>query len=293
MLLKSYVPVEATTSHLATDAVCRKSLRSVVEDLNYPRHYEHNYADNLRARDWLVAKLKSYNLDVSLQGEFDNVIAERKKHPSDKVILLGAHYDTVPTTPGADDNNSAIAVCLEAARVLSECSDASFRVVIFNREEDGLLGSYNYVEELGKHDITEVHIFEMVGYFTSDEGSQKAPKGLPISFPDRGDFIGVLSNSKSNGISKKIGRASKMVGSNTRMLSLKTYLGVEKVFSDLLRSDHTPFWEAGIPAVMWTDTSEFRNPNYHAATDTPDTLDYHAMADVTKVIVQHVLNHYK
>ena len=290
MLVKNYKPKEASVSHLATDDVCKHRLRAIVEELAYPRHYGYNYPENVKARDWLVAELKSYGLEVSLQGEFDNVVAERKKDAADKVILLGAHYDTVPTTPGADDNNSAIAVCLEAARVLSEYSDASFRVVIFNREEDGLLGSYEYVDEINKNDIAEVHIFEMVGYFTSEEGSQKGPVGLPISLPDKGDFIGVLSNSKSNGIAKKIGSAFKMVGSNTPMLSLKTYFGIEKVFTDLLRSDHTPFWEAGIPAVMWTDTSEFRNPNYHAPTDTPDTLNYNSMADVTKVMVQHVLN---
>ena len=290
MLVKNYKPKEASVSHLATDDVCKHRLREVVEELAYPRHYGYNYPENVKARDWLVSELESYGLDVSLQGEFDNVVAERKNNASDKVILLGAHYDTVPTTPGADDNNSAIAVCLEAARVLSKYSDASFRVVIFNREEDGLLGSYEYVDEINKNDIAEVHIFEMVGYFTSKEGSQKSPAGLPISLPDKGNFIGVLSNSKSNGVAKKIGTAFKMIGSNTPMLSLKTYFGIEKVFTDLLRSDHTPFWEAGIPAVMWTDTSEFRNPNYHAPTDTPDTLNYSSMADVTKVMVQHVLN---
>ena len=290
MLVKNYKPKEASVSHLATDDVCKHRLREIVEELAYPRHYGYNYPENVKARDWLVSELESYGLDVSLQGEFDNVVAERKKNASDKVILLGAHYDTVPTTPGADDNNSAIAVCLEAARVLSKYSDASFRVVIFNREEDGLLGSYEYVDEINKNDIAEVHIFEMVGYFTSKEGSQKSPAGLPISLPDKGNFIGLLSNSKSNGVAKKIGTAFKMIGSNTPMLSLKTYFGIEKVFTDLLRSDHTPFWEAGIPAVMWTDTSEFRNPNYHAPTDTPDTLDYSSMADVTKVMVQHVLN---
>ena len=290
MLVKNYKPKEASVSHLATDDVCKHRLREVVEELAYPRHYGYNYPENVKARDWLVSELESYGLDVSLQGEFDNVVAERKNNASDKVILLGAHYDTVPTTPGADDNNSAIAVCLEAARVLSKYSDASFRVVIFNREEDGLLGSYEYVDEINKNDIAEVHIFEMVGYFTSKEGSQKSPAGLPISLPDKGNFIGVLSNSKSNAVAKKIGTAFKMIGSNTPMLSLKTYFGIEKVFTDLLRSDHTPFWEAGIPAVMWTDTSEFRNPNYHAPTDTPDTLNYSSMADVTKVMVQHVLN---
>ena len=67
------------------------------------------------------------------------------------------------------------------------------------------------------------------------------------------------------------------------VIALKIYLGIERFFGHLLRSDHAPFWEAGIPAVMWTDTSEFRNPHYHRATDTPDTLDYDVLAQVTQL----------
>jgi len=277
----------------ATDAVSEEELRGIVECLSYPRHYEYNSAANRMARDWLVTRLNSLALETSLQGEFDNVVAESPARDGKPTILLSAHYDTVPTTPGADDNNSAIAVCLETARVLTSYSDASFRVAIFNREEDGLLGSYDYVSWLTKEnrmDLAEVHNFEMVGYYSSEMGSQKKPKGVPLSLPDRGDFIGILSNSKSNRIAKQLQGAAEEVGSTTPLVSFRTYLGVEKAFIDFLRSDHAPFWKVGIPAVMWTDTSEFRNPNYHASTDTPDTLDYRAMADVTRIIVRHVLN---
>ena len=68
------------------------------------------------------------------------------------------------------------------------------------------------------------------------------------------------------------------------------YLGMEKYFSHLHRSDHAPFWEAGIPAIMWTDTSEFRNPHYHRETDTPDTLDYDFLAKVTRVVLAQAVS---
>ena len=83
--------------------------------------------------------------------------------------------------------------------------------------------------------------------------------------------------------------SAKATGTRTPLISLKILCGLEKHFKDLLRSDHTPFWNAGLPALMWTDTSNFRNPHYHQPSDTPDTLDYAAMADVTRIVVGHVI----
>ena len=204
-------------------AVSAENLRAIVERLSFPRHYEHNRAANEQARDWLASMLDSLGLDVSFQGQYDNVIANQYCDDSDSpLILLGAHYDTVPTTPGADDNNSAIAVCLESARVLSEYTDVRFRVVIFNREEDGLLGSIDYVSSLTeqeKRQIAESHIFEMVGYFTSEPGSQGKPEGLPIKLPDKGDFLGLLSNSNSNKIAKQVRQAAEQVGGKTPLVT--------------------------------------------------------------------------
>ena len=276
----------------AVAGVSEERLRRVVESLSYPRHYEYNRRANVKARDWLLTELQNLGLRVSVQGEYDNVVGEWGDHevPS---VLLGAHYDTVPTTPGADDNTSAIAVCLEAAKVLVGCSDVNFRVVIFNCEEDGLLGSLDYVENMTVEErvkIKEAHIFEMVGYFTSEPDSQGKPEGMPVSLPNQGNFLGLVSNSKSNRISKKLRNIAKSLGLKTPVVSLETLFGIEKVFTDLLRSDHTPFWQAGIPAIMWTDTSEFRNPHYHAPTDKPETLNYSSMADVTRLAVQRVLD---
>ncbi|MDA8019573.1 MAG: M20/M25/M40 family metallo-hydrolase [Thermoanaerobaculia bacterium] len=282
----------AQVEHPALDAISRRRLRATVEELAYPRHYVANREANERARDWLVAELGDFGYRVSLQGEFDNVVADPAGGSAESIVLLGAHYDTVPTTPGADDNNSAIAVCLEAARVLGQHGGPPVRVVIFNREEDGLLGSSEYVDSLSadqRSRISETHIFEMVGYYRREKGSQRKPGNLPIPLPDVGDFVGILSNSDSNRVASGVLRSAKRVGSSVPLLSLKVFLGIETHFGDLLRSDHSPFWAAGMPALMWTDTSEFRNPNYHRETDTPETLDYDALADVARLIVGHVL----
>lgn len=294
MIIKKIQGSETSTNleHPALSAISPSSLRGIVETLNYPRHYEINREANERARDWIFEDLRCLGYHVKLQGKYDNVIAQRTGSPGEPCILIGAHYDTVATTPGADDNNSAIAVCLEAAKALSLHSDTPLIVAIFNREEDGLLGSFDFVESLGSSIqdlIVEAHIFEMVGYYTDAPGSQSKPAGLPVPIPDVGNFLGILSNSLSNRIATRILKTAKHIGISTPLISLKAFLGIEKVFGDLLRSDHTPFWKAKIPALMWTDTSEFRNPNYHAATDTPDTLNYDALTDVTRIIVAHIL----
>ncbi|MCF6312087.1 MAG: M28 family peptidase [Verrucomicrobiales bacterium] len=283
---------DGTLEHKALDEVSPASLRRVVEDLAYPRHYQVNHESNQKARDWICEELRSWGYEVTCEGRYDNVIARRRGSCLEPLILLGAHYDTVPTTPGADDNNSAIAVCLEAAKVLALHSEAPLMIAVFNCEEDGLLGSRDFVKNLGTQindEIAQAHIFEMVGYYSDAPNSQSKPAGLPVPMPSVGDFIGMLSNAPSNKIAKQVLAVSKRIGGSTPVLSLKTFFGIEKIFGDLLRSDHTPFWEAEVPALMWTDTSEFRNPNYHAPTDTPDTLNYHAMADVTRMIVAHIL----
>jgi hypothetical protein len=171
------------------------------------------------------------------------------------------------------------------------------RIAIFNREEngtngDGLMGSSEYVASLTRQEragMREAHILEMVGYFTHRRNTQSKPRGLPVRLPDTGDFVGVLSNSRSNRIASRLIREVRSLGLRTPFISLRIFFGLEKRFKDLLRSDHTPFWAAGLPALMWTDTSNFRNPNYHLPTDTPDTLDYDAMTDVTRMIAAHVI----
>jgi len=130
----------------------------------------------------------------------------------------------------------------------------------------------------------------MVGYTDYRPGSQTKPAGLPVIIPDTGDFLGLLGNQQSNHAVERLVRLASSYVPELPVLGLKIFDGVERTFRDLLRSDHVPFWEAGLPAVMWTDTSEFRNPHYHASTDTPDTLDYDFLASVTRLAVCRVLD---
>jgi Zn-dependent M28 family amino/carboxypeptidase len=136
--------------------------------------------------------------------------------------------------------------------------------------------------------IAGLHNLEMVGFCNHTPDSQCAPKGLPIKIPTTGDFLGVVGNHQSNFLVDRITQQAADYVPALPVIGLKIYLGAERLIPDLSRSDHDPFWRAGIPAVMWTDTSEFRNPNYHRVTDTPETLDYEFLAKVTKVLVASV-----
>ncbi len=269
-------------------------LRSHVERLAFPRHYVAEHQANIRARDLLIATLQSFGYTPVLQGSYDNIVATSSGTEGEPSILFGAHYDSVPGSPGADDNASAVAVCLECARLLKENNIGPATIVLFNREEDGLLGSREFVAGLltgAAGVVREAHIFEMVGFRTWGVGSQRLPRGLPVrAAPSGGDFLAMLTNRRSNAIAERLLSLAAAYVPEMPVLALKIYLGVEKYFGHLLRSDHAPFWEAGIPAVMWTDTSEFRNPHYHRSSDTPDTLDYDYLVQVAQLAVARAVS---
>lgn len=219
--------------------------------------------------------------------------------------MVGAHYDTVPGSPGADDNASGVAVMLECARVLSKIDRKRLMLFVsFDAEERqpevGLHGSTAFVQNLVASSeptiISAAYILEMVGYSAS-EGGQKVPPGLQLVFPrafDRlansqfsGDSVVVISNGKSRNVSRQLEEASRSVQGGVPILPIEIPRWMP-VPHNLRRSDHAPFWKAGIPAVMIGDTANFRNPNYHAATDTPETLDYQFIASVARTLIATV-----
>ena len=269
-------------------------LRAFVEMLSFPRHYFAEHRANRKARDLLLKLVRGFGYEPFLQGSYDNIVMKSPGSTDGPFILLGAHYDSMPGTPGADDNASAVAVCLECARLVATQNIGSVMIVFFNREEDGLLGSSEFVAHLADEAawiIEEAHIFEMVGYSDRKPGSQRMPHGLPpLRVSNVGNFLALLANSDSNSIAERLTNLAACYVRQVPVLSLKIYFGLEKAFGDLNRSDHTPFWRAGIPCIMWTDTSEFRNPHYHLATDTPDTLDYDFMTGVTKLTLARIVS---
>ncbi|MDB6122949.1 MAG: Peptidase [Pedosphaera sp.] len=273
------------------DAVSLQQLRSWVDRISVPRHALLQAEANRAFARWLVEQFEAWGYAVQLQGIYGNVVALPRNMASE-IVLVGAHYDSVPQSPGADDNGSAVAAMLGCAEVIAKfASQTPVGFVAFNCEEDGMVGSADFVDSyLSRAEFTvgAVHILEMVGFASSKPGSQRLPTGLPIQIPDRGDFLGLLANKKSGVLMDSILSEAKGCLPKFPVVGLEVVVGAEKLFPVLARSDHLPFWNCNIPTVMWTDTSEFRNPHYHQKTDTPETLDYDFLRHVTQLLVATV-----
>lgn len=227
----------------------------------------------------------------SSDGPATNLVVEIPGISSNEVIVLGAHYDTVANTPGADDNASAVAVLLEASRHLKEFTPSkTLRFVAFACEEApymsmGSMGSQHHARQAKQRgEKIAMLCLEMVGYFRHEPGSQKVPETIPKLFhwlfPKRGNFLASVGNLASWQLSWSFRRGFKRAS----RMSLFSICLPEKV-QEIRRSDNSSFWDQGYPALMVTDTSFLRNPNYHQPTDTPDTLDYDAMTEVTLGVV--------
>lgn len=200
-----------------------------------------------------------------------------------EIILLGAHFDAVPVSPGADDNGTGVACLLEAARVLKDHpTQRTIRLVFFNLEEVGLVGSRAYAQRLkaqtdnAPHDapdrIVAMISLDMLGFYSDKPNSQKSPieKSRFFTPPTVADFLGVAGILKHRVFSQALTRA--MHASDPAFKSVVVdFLPVAP--RDLLRSDHAPFLALGIPAVLISDTANFRSPHYHKPSDTIDTLD--------------------
>lgn len=210
-----------------------------------------------------------------------NVIARPKgsvdNTPEQSLLIIGAHYDTVSGTPGADDNASAVAGLIEMARLLADSPPHGIRLVAFCPEEPPAyrthsMGSYVYAQELKKNGVRlkGMICLEMIGYFSDIPGSQSYPLPLMnLIYPDTGNFIAIVGNFRSTSWTRKI----------TRLFKKGTDLPVESLNAPSIMvgidfSDHWSFNKFGYPAVMVTDTAFYRTPHYHKISDLPNTLDY-------------------
>ena len=217
---------------------------------------------------------------------FRNVIAELPG-TAKQVVVIGAHYDTVPGTPGADDNASGVAVLLELARLLRGFRPAPvIRWVAFTLEEppyyrSALMGSRVHARKCRERaeQVAGMISLEMLGYYSDLAGSQSYPLGfLRRLYPGCGNFIGLAGNFRS----------LRLVRMLARRMSEAAAIPVEHAAFPLVPgadlSDNWSFWEESYPALMITDTAFFRNPHYHLPTDRADTLDYERMAAVVTAL---------
>ncbi|HEX4131187.1 MAG TPA: M28 family peptidase [Pirellulales bacterium] len=262
-------------------------LRQIVKKLAFPRVV--NSPANATARQIILEEFaKLPGPPPAVYGSLSNVYSGV---PETSTVLLGAHYDSVPGSPGADDNASAVAVMLAAARAIA--GHANVLYVAFNSEEYGLAGSREFAAALPRLRCkpAAVYILEMVGYRDRRPHSQRNPLPMYPNVPTTGDFLGVVTNQDAllgNILAGAATCSVPFVGLSLPEV-MHNLAAVQSYSPHLLRSDHTSFWERGIPAAMLTDTAEFRSPHYHHPSDTPDTLDYDFMAEVTKAVVNMIV----
>ena len=249
-----------------------------------------------KTENYITNYFKNIGLQVQLQqykyGNYDitNIITGSQENLlSSKYYVIGAHYDSVPETYGADDNASGIAVLLELARyTMQEKISLPVRFVAFTAEESPTFGtryqgSKVFVKSVleKKDEILGAIILEMVGYTSNEQAYPLVLKWM--GYPSKGNFIGIVGNRKS----KKFGQSIFQSFKKNEQLPVETLFVPfnGRILPDTRLSDHSPFWDAGLFAVMITDTAFFRNPNYHTPKDTFDTLDYFFMAELVKSLL--------
>jgi hypothetical protein len=245
-----------------------------------------------RAADYIAEQFVSFGYTVVRQpflfrgATYYNLVAELTgAELPDDILVVGAHYDTVGTTPGADDNASGVAGLLELARTLAGTRLAkTVRFVAFALEEPPAyrtrnMGSYHYARALHekKEHVTGMICLEMIGYFCDQRGCQRYPiPFMNLKFPKTGNFISLVGNIRSK-------RFTRMVAEEFRKaVDLPAVvLNAPAIVIGIDFSDHWSFGKFGYPALMVTDTAFYRNPHYHAPSDLPRFLDYGRMAKVT------------
>lgn len=213
------------------------------------------------------------NLQVEIRGE---------SRPN-SIIVIGAHYDTVPASPGANDNASGITALLGIAETLANVKPAqTIRLVAFANEESPYgwtqqMGSKVYVDacRAAGERIQGMFALDGLGCYRDEPGSQQYPYRLGLVYPNRGDFLAFVSNPASAGWLMQGARLfNQSCDMPWRIAALPSWI------SSIARSDHWSFWQHRIRAGLITDTLPFRDKNYHNAGDTPDQLDYIRLVQV-------------
>jgi hypothetical protein len=213
-----------------------------------------------------------------------NIEAERRggRRP-DRILVIGAHYDSVDDSPGANDNASGVAVMLELARLhATSAPPVTVRFVAFVNEEPPYfmttaMGSWQYAADAAARadNIVTMISLETIGYYSDEARSQRYPFPFGRVFPDRGNFLAMVSNIRSVGALRTAAKAFRSATSLPLIASPSP-----AAIPGVAWSDHWSFWRHRFRALMLTDTALYRYPHYHANSDTADRLDYERMARV-------------
>ncbi|NEQ52473.1 MAG: M28 family peptidase [Leptolyngbya sp. SIO3F4] len=273
---------ELLTEHLQ-ELVRERDPYIATQGYYYVRHYIQSQLECWGPVTVMAFRQKGrehYNLYLDVQGQQQSL----------SPVVIGAHYDTVPGSPGADDNATGLAVLLALAQLFSEHQPRrSVRLIAFDLEESGLIGSRTYVSTLQGQPVYLMLSLEMLGYCVSESAEQPS-QSYPLAamnylYPKTGNFIALIGNWQTIPIMWGLKRSFQRAGVHSAWLPMvKRGLPLPST----RRSDHAPFWDVGYNAIMVTDTADLRNPHYHRLTDTLDTLDLDFLTKVCTGLWQSI-----
>ncbi len=280
--------------------VSTNKLLTHIQKLNFQRF---TTTERSLTRTYITTELTKLGWKPKLEkfSEGVNIFAERVgTNKAAKAILVGAHYDTVALSPGADDNASGVAVMLEIARLLgSRPTPRTLQLAFFDQEEAGLLGSQAFVSKTARlQNLGGAIVMDMVGYACYTTGCQKYPTGLPVTpISDKGDFLAVVGDTEHLPLLSAF-QNSQMLPSTTlnkEKSNLPSVLTLPIPFKglltpDTLRSDHAPFWYQGVGAVLVTDTANLRTPHYHQRSDVPATIERSFFTGAAQIVVNATID---
>ena len=301
LLISSLIMAKKMQTSGVDVKISKENLYKHVESLvntPQPRNF-YNVASLDSAAAYIKAQFEEFGYTpeeqvFTVEGrEYRNIIALIGPENTRRIVI-GAHYDVCGDQDGADDNASAVAGLLELARVAKEHDSLltnQIEFVAYTLEEppnfgSKTMGSYVHAKSLKDKNVdVEVMIcLEMIGYFT-DEKTQRYPLPLMgLFYPKQGNFIAVVGNGKSKQYIKKVRDA---IRNNSTIVCRS--LTAPSFVTGVDFSDHRNYWKFGYKALMITDTSFYRNLNYHTIYDTIDTLDFEKMAEVVKGVAGFII----
>ena len=282
---------DASSSATVDQRALERHVRMLAVTL-HPRSVD-NLTNLDLAADYVLEQLRATGAETAEQfveadgKQFRNLIA-RFGPRAGPVVVIGAHYDSCGDTPGADDNASGVAGLLELARLLAAKPPAhAVELVAYTLEEPPYfrtdsMGSVWHARSLSevKREVRLMLSLEMIGFYRDEPKSQSYPLApLKLLYPDEGNFIAIVAPFGDFGATRRV-KALFRGATDLRAVSINAPSFVTGV--DF--SDHASYWRFDMPAMMITDTSFLRNPNYHGSGDTPETLDYARMAKVMRAV---------
>ena len=273
----------------------------VLTSIDPPRNFQNIDSLN-KIADYILEEFSKLDCQTDVQSYlaedeiYKNVIATFNPEKEQRIIV-GAHYDVDGNQPGADDNASAVAGLLELARLFDELKpELNYRYdfVSYSLEEAPFfytdwMGSAIHAKSMkrDKVDVKFMLCLEMIGYFRQEPGSQRYPiDEMKFLYPDKGNFIALVGRDGGEALVDHLHQGMKKATD----LDIQTLCAHPDMLVAITLSDHINYWNEGYPAVMVTDTSFLRNPNYHEKTDTIDTLDFDAMTEVVKGVYSALVN---